>query len=90
MVFNQPMVDELPPLSVPVTLFIGHKGNTAIGKDRAPTDLRARIGNYPALGRTAAAAIPHATLVEFEDLGHSPQVQAPERLNAALLKALTH
>ena len=27
-------------------------------------------------------------LVEFEDLGHSPQVEAPARFNAALLEAL--
>ena len=37
---------------------------------------------------TAAKAIPGATLVEFADLGHSPQVEAPERFNKALLDAL--
>lgn len=88
MVFNQPVVYELPQLQMPVTLFIGHKDNTAIGKDRAPPGVRERLGDYPALGRRAAAAIPHATLVEFHDLGHSPQVQAPERFNAEMLKAL--
>ena len=39
--------------------------------------------------RAAAAAIPGATLVSFEDLGHSPQVQDPARFNAALLKAIS-
>jgi pimeloyl-ACP methyl ester carboxylesterase len=88
MVFNQPVVYELPKLAVPTTLFIGLKDRTAIGRDAAPPDVRARIGNYPLLGRRAAAAIPGATLVEFADLGHSPQVQDPARFNAALLKAL--
>ncbi|MEE7559419.1 alpha/beta hydrolase [Xanthomonas sp. Kuri4-2] len=89
MVFNQPVVYELPRLTVPTTLFIGLKDRTAIGKDAAPPAVKARIGNYAALGKRAAAAIPGATLVEFAELGHSPQVQDPARFNAALLKALT-
>jgi pimeloyl-ACP methyl ester carboxylesterase len=88
MVFNQPVVYEFPNLKVPTTLFIGQRDRTAIGKDKAPPDVAKRIGNYPALGKRAAAAIPGAVLVEFEDLGHSPQVEDPARFNAALLKAL--
>jgi pimeloyl-ACP methyl ester carboxylesterase len=88
MVFNQPVVHELPRITVPTTLFIGQKDRTAIGRDLAPPALKATLGDYPALGRAAAAAIPGATLVTFDDLGHSPQVQAPERFNTALLQAL--
>ncbi|WP_314105843.1 alpha/beta hydrolase [uncultured Stenotrophomonas sp.] len=88
MVFNQPVVYELPNVRVPTTLFIGQKDRTAIGRDLAPPALKATLGDYPALGKAAAAAIPGATLVTFDDLGHSPQVQDPERFNAALLKAL--
>ncbi len=88
MVFNQPVVYELKHIAVPTTLFIGQKDRTAIGRDRAPTALKATLGNYPVLGRAAAQAIPGATLVEFAELGHSPQVQNPARFNAALLKAL--
>lgn len=47
-----------------------------------------RSGDYPALGRAAAAAMPYATLVEFPDLGHAPQIQAPDRLHKALLNGL--
>lgn len=88
MVFNQPVVHELPLLRVPTTLFIGQKDNTAIGKALAPPEIRAKLGDYPVLGRRAAAAIPGAKLVEFAELGHSPQVQDPERFNAALLASL--
>ena len=88
MVFNQPVVYELPNLKVPTTLFIGQRDNTAIGKDLAAPELREKLGDYPALGKRAAAAIPGAKLVEFDDLGHSPQVEAPKRFNAALLGAL--
>ncbi len=88
MVFNQPVVYELPRISARTTLLIGQKDRTAIGKDLAPPDVAKRLGDYPALGKRAAAAIPGATLVEFADLGHSPQVEAPARFNAALLSAL--
>src|SRR5690606_6035414 len=88
MVFNQPVVHEFGDIRVPTTLLIGQKDRTAIGRDRAPEPLKSALGDYPALGRQAARAIPGATLVEFADLGHSPQVQAPARFNAALLEAL--
>lgn len=88
MVYSQPVVYELSRIVVPTTLFIGQKDRTAIGKDLASPSIRAKLGNYPVLGRKAAAAIPGASLVEFADLGHSPQVQDPARFNAALLNAL--
>jgi pimeloyl-ACP methyl ester carboxylesterase len=88
MVFNQPVVHEFAKIEVPTTLFIGQRDRTAIGKDLASPGLARRLGDYPALGKRAAAAIPGATLVEFADLGHSPQVEDPARFNAALLKAL--
>ncbi|UKE72190.1 alpha/beta fold hydrolase [Xanthomonas graminis] len=88
MVFNQPVVQQFAQLRVPTTLFIGQRDRTAIGKDLAPPALAKRLGDYPALGKRAAAAIPGATLIEFADLGHAPQVEAPPRFNAALLQAL--
>lgn len=88
MVFTQPVVHEFPQIRVPTTLFIGQRDRTAIGRDRASPELRERLGDYPALGKRAAKAIPGATLVEFDDLGHSPQVEAPARFEKALLEAL--
>jgi pimeloyl-ACP methyl ester carboxylesterase len=88
MVFNQPVLYELPKLAVPTTLFIGQRDRTAIGKDLAPPDVAKQLGDYPSLGKQAAKAIPGAKLVEFADLGHSPQVEDPARFHAALLEAL--
>ncbi|WP_029002944.1 alpha/beta fold hydrolase [Azorhizobium doebereinerae] len=88
MVFTQPVVHELPNIRTPTLLLIGEKDNTAIGKDAAPPDVQKKVGNYAKLGPATAAAIPGARLVTFPDLGHAPQVQAPERFNAALLKGL--
>ena len=88
MVFNQPVVYELGNIRVPTTLFIGQKDRTAIGRDLASPGLKGRLGDYPALGKAAARAIPGARLVEFAGLGHSPQVQDPARFNAVLLQSL--
>ena len=88
MIYTQPVVYELPLLKMPTLLLIGTKDNTAIGKDAAPPDLKPKLGNYAVLGKRAAQAIPHATLVEFDDMGHAPQMQDPARFHAALLKGL--
>lgn len=88
MIYSQPVVYELGELRVPVLLMIGDKDTTAIGKDLVSPEIRATLGNYPALGKKAAARIPHAKLVEFPDLGHSPQIQAPARFHKALLEGL--
>ena len=88
MIFTQPVIYELEQLKPPVLLMIGDKDTTAIGKDRAPPAIRPSLGNYPALGKAAAARIPHAKLVEFPDLGHAPQIQDPDAFHKALLDGL--
>ncbi|SMG27822.1 alpha/beta fold hydrolase [Paraburkholderia susongensis] len=88
MIYTQPVVYELGQLTMPTLLLIGQKDTTAIGKDAAPPAVRAKIGHYPELGRAAAKAIPHATLVEFAGLGHAPQMQDPDAFHKALLEGL--
>jgi pimeloyl-ACP methyl ester carboxylesterase len=88
MIYTQPVVYELSQLSMPTLLLIGQKDTTAIGKDAAPPEVRAKIGLYPELGKAAAKAIPHATLVEFAGLGHAPQMQDPQAFHKALLEGL--
>jgi pimeloyl-ACP methyl ester carboxylesterase len=88
MIYTQPVIYEIHNLEMPVLLMIGDKDTTAIGKDLAPADIRATLGNYPILGKKAAAEIPHAQLVEFADLGHAPQIQAPDRFHKTLLDYL--
>ena len=88
MIYTQPVVYELPLLKVPTMLMIGMKDTTAIGKDAAPEAIRPTLGRYAELGKKAALAIPGATLVEFANLGHAPQMQDPDAFHAALLKGL--
>jgi pimeloyl-ACP methyl ester carboxylesterase len=88
MIFTQPVVHEFPNLRVPVMLIIGQRDRTAIGRDRAPEAVRAKMGHYPELGKRAAAAIPGAKLLEIENAGHLPQVEAFQAYREALLTFL--
>ncbi|MHC1551282.1 alpha/beta fold hydrolase [Phyllobacterium sp. K27] len=88
MVFTQPVVYELERVKVPTLLMIGTTDKTAPGANRAPDDIAAALGDYTRLGKKAADAIPDAKLVEFEDLGHSPQIQDPDRFHDILLESL--
>jgi pimeloyl-ACP methyl ester carboxylesterase len=88
MIFTQPVVHEFGRTVPPTLLLIGGTDRTAPGANRAPPEIAKRLGNYRELGRRAAKAIPSATLVEFPELGHSPQVEAPDRFHDALLRGL--
>jgi pimeloyl-ACP methyl ester carboxylesterase len=88
MIYTQPVVYEFGLIKVPALLLIGDKDTTAIGKDFAPPEVRARIGHYPELAKTARDAILGAKLVEFPDAGHAPQIQDPQAFNAALMRGL--
>jgi pimeloyl-ACP methyl ester carboxylesterase len=88
MIFTQPVFYEFENIAVPTLLIIGDKDNTAIGKDFAPPDIRATLGDYPQLAKRAAMRIPGAKLVEFPELGHAPQIQDPAAFHKVLLDGL--
>ncbi len=90
MIATQPVFYEFEQIKPPTLLLVGDKDTTAIGKDTAPPEIRKTLGNYPVLGKEAVKRIPHAQLIEFPDLGHSPQIQAPARFHEALLGWLQH
>jgi len=88
MIFTQPVVYEFPLLKVPTSLLIGDADTTAIGKDVAPPDVKAKIGHYNVLGKETAKKIPGARLVEFKGMGHAPQMEDPAAFHRALLEEL--
>ena len=88
MIYTQPVFYEFEKLTMPVLLMIGDKDTTAPGKQLAPPELRAQLGHYPVLAKAAVARMKQGRLIEFPDLGHSPQIQAPVAFHQALLAAL--
>lgn len=88
MIYTQPVIYEFPRIRVPTVLIIGQADRTALGRDMAPPAVAATLGDYPALGKAAARAIPGARLIPLEGLGHAPMLEAPERFYKALDDAL--
>jgi pimeloyl-ACP methyl ester carboxylesterase len=88
MIFTQPVVHELADLRAPTLLIIGQRDRTALGKASVSKEVAATLGDYPTLGRKAAAAIPGAKLVELEGVGHVPQLEAFDKYRDALVSFL--
>ena len=88
MIFTQPFIHEVGDLKMPTVLMIGTSDTTAIGSDVAPADVKAKLGHYAVLGKQVVQRIPRGSLVEFDGLGHAPQIQDPRRFHDALLRAL--
>jgi pimeloyl-ACP methyl ester carboxylesterase len=88
MIFTQPVVYEFPLIRVPTLLVIGQRDHSALGRTWASKNVAATLGDYPTLGRRAAAAIPGAKLVEIPGVGHLPQVEAFDAYAQALAEFL--
>ena len=84
MIYQQPVCYELPDIKVPTLLMVGQEDHTAVGRDRAPIDLRRNLGHVAELARKAVGQIPGARLVEFPNVGHVPHLEAPDQFNQAL------
>ena len=84
MIVTQPVVYEFEKITSPTLLIIGQRDRTAIGRSSATPDLAKQLGNYPELGRKTADAIPQAELVEIDEIGHLPHIEAFPRFLDAL------
>ena len=88
MIYEGPTYPELPKLTVPTLLAIGQLDRTVFGRRFAPPEAVKALGNFPQLGKDAQKRIPGAKLVEFDNVGHVPHLEAPERFHAAVLDFL--
>lgn len=79
MILTQPVVYEFKYIKCPTLLIIGTRDRTAIGKNLVSESVRQTMGNYPELGRKVQQAIPNARLVELENVGHLPHIEAFDR-----------
>jgi pimeloyl-ACP methyl ester carboxylesterase len=85
MIYEGPIVNELPRLTVPTLLVIGQSDRTVFGRRFAPPEVVRPMGNFPVLGRTAQMNIPGSVLKEFQGVGHIPHLEQPERFHAVLI-----
>ncbi|MFN7861949.1 MAG: alpha/beta hydrolase [Curvibacter sp.] len=85
MIYEGPILNELPRLNVPTLLVIGQSDRTVFGRRFAPPEVVRPMGNFPVLGRTAQMNIPGSVLKEFQGVGHIPHLEQPERFHAVLI-----
>ena len=88
MIYDGPTFNELPKLTVPTLLAIGQLDRTVFGRRFAPAEAVKALGNFPQLGKDAQKRIPGAKLVEFDNVGHVPHLEAPDRFHAAVVEFL--
>lgn len=88
MIFTQPVVYEFENIKCPTLLIIGTRDRTAIGKERAPKDIQAKMGLYNELGKKTQRAIPNSTLVELDNVGHLPHIESFDRFIKPLIEFL--
>lgn len=85
MIYEGPIIKELPQLKVPTLLVIGQSDRTVFGRRFAPPEIVKPMGNFPVMGRSAQQAIPGAVLKEFKGVGHIPHLEQPDRFHAVLV-----
>jgi len=88
MIFTQPVVQEFPLLKCRTLLIIGTRDRTALGKALASPEVQKTMGLYNELGKKTQQKIPNSQLVELDNVGHLPHIEAFDSFINPLLKFL--
>ena len=88
MIVNQPVVYEFPLVKSPTLFIIGTRDRTALGKALANLEVQKTMGLYNELGKKTQQKIPNAQLVELDNVGHLPHIEAFDRFIEPLLNFL--
>lgn len=88
MIFTQPVVYEFQHVKTVTLLIIGTRDRTAPGKPLVTESVRKTLGLYNELGIKTQQAIPNSSLVELENIGHMPHIEAFELFITPLLEFL--
>ena len=81
-IFSEPIVYDLPQLTVPVTLIIGTRDRTGPGRAFKKPGGTYKLGQYQVLGKEVADTLQQGTLIELDGLGHMPQFENWQRFKA--------
>ena len=88
MIFTQPVFYEFGNIKAKTLLIIGQRDRTALAKGKAPKEIQETLGNYPLLGKSTAKKIANSELVEIDNVGHLPHIEAYEKFITPLLTFL--
>ncbi|MGF7040361.1 alpha/beta fold hydrolase [Mucilaginibacter lappiensis] len=85
MIYEQPVCYEFSLIKVPTVLFIGKEDKTIVGKALLSDEEKAKHGQYKILGPETAKKNPGCKLIEFDNCGHIPHIEVPEKFLKALI-----
>lgn len=88
MIFTQPVVYEFAEIESPTLLIIGTRDRTALGKPLVDEKTQKTMGLYEKLGNETQRKIPNCKLIELNDVGHLPHIEAFDKFIMPLLKFL--
>ncbi|AKD03902.1 alpha/beta hydrolase [Pontibacter korlensis] len=89
MIYQQPVVYEFEKVQAPTLVVIGQEDRTIVGKGYIQDKQKLQeYGQYPQLGKRTAEAIPNAQLVELQQVGHIPHLEATQEFHKELLRFL--
>jgi pimeloyl-ACP methyl ester carboxylesterase len=87
-IYEQPVCYEFGAIKVPTVLFVGNQDKTIVGKALLSPGVQAQHGQYKLLGPATAKKIPNSKLIAFDDCGHIPHIEVPDKFLPALLNNL--
>ena len=88
MIFTQPVVQDFAKIKSPTLLIIGTRDRTALGKNLVDDKTQKKMGLYQNLGKQTQKSIPNAKLVELDNVGHLPHIEAFDRFIGPLISFL--
>ena len=88
-IFSEPIVYDLPQLTVPVTLIIGTRDRTGPGRAFKKPGGTYKLGQYQVLGKEVADTLQQGTLIELDGLGHMPQFEDWQRFKTVFFPLFT-
>ena len=88
MIYMQPVCYEFEKITAPSLLIIGQRDRTALVNLITPPEVKSTLGKYPDLGKLTAKKIPDCKLIEIENVGHLPHIEAYPKFITPLLSFL--
>ncbi|EGR51501.1 uncharacterized protein TRIREDRAFT_104461 [Trichoderma reesei QM6a] len=85
LVLTQPVSHYFGDVVTKTLLIVGDQDHVAIGGNWSPPEVAAKLGHFDVLGPQVCGEIPDCTLYQFPDLGHAPQLSAPEQFQKVVL-----
>ncbi len=88
MIYREPVVHEIPLVTIPTLFIMGADDHNAPGRPNAPETLRPKMGQNADLAKTLATKMASARAEVIENAGHLVFLDAPDKFNALMLPFL--